>query len=238
MSVAAVDSSDTVASFSQQNNAVEISAPGVGVLSTYLVGAGILGSMYTLNEPVKVFPFDGSAKKDSGLLELCNCGDATVKCPACSGMNCLVIRGTNAFADKVKIAEESGCKGVGIYNNVAGTFTGTLNGLVTGIPSVSMSQDEGVAASKHYGQSSQISVLASNYVYMDGTSMATPHVSGVAALVWSTMPSCKAQTIRDALNKSAKPLPTSTSVRNDAYGNGLVQAANAVAYLKTNGACA
>ena len=37
------------------------------------------------------------------------------------------------------------------------------------------------------------------YVYLSGTSMATPHVSGVAALAWSYNPSATYQTVRSAI---------------------------------------
>jgi subtilisin family serine protease len=52
--------------------------------------------------------------------------------------------------------------------------------------------------------------------------MATPHVSAVAALVWSYFPSCTGEQIRQSLNKSAKDL--GTAGRDVKFGYGLVQA--------------
>jgi subtilisin family serine protease len=52
--------------------------------------------------------------------------------------------------------------------------------------------------------------------------MATPHVSAVAALVWSLHPGCTATQLRTSLNKSAMDL--GAAGRDDYYGNGLVQA--------------
>ena len=52
--------------------------------------------------------------------------------------------------------------------------------------------------------------------------MATPHVSGVAALVWSHFPSCTASQIRSSLNKHAQDL--GDPGRDVHYGWGLVQA--------------
>ena len=50
------------------------------------------------------------------------------------------------------------------------------------------------------------STLPENYLgYMDGTSMATPHVTGAAALFASTHPGATAQSIRGALLNSAVP---------------------------------
>ena len=62
--------------------------------------------------------------------------------------------------------------------------------------------------------------------------MAAPHVSGVAALVWSNHPTCTNSEIRNALGASAKDL--GGAGRDNAYGFGLVRAANAVAYITAN----
>jgi subtilisin family serine protease len=75
------------------------------------------------------------------------------------------------------------------------------------------------------GQSASVAVTASNYAFFDGTSMATPHVSAVAALVWSYFPSCTATQIRSTLGKSAKDL--GAAGRDTKYGYGLVQAKTA-----------
>lgn len=72
-----------------------------------------------------------------------------------------------------------------------------------------------------------------NYGTMSGTSMASPHVAGVAALVWSHHPTCSAQQIRDALNATAEDL--GSAGRDVAFGYGLVRTKNAVDYIATNG---
>lgn len=60
------------------------------------------------------------------------------------------------------------------------------------------------------------------YEAWSGTSMATPHVAGVAALVWNRVPSATASDIRDALNRTA--LDLGAAGRDTATGYGLVQA--------------
>ena len=112
--------------------------------------------------------------------------------------------------------------GAVIYNNVAGAFGGTLGTTVTGIPSVSASDTDGAAMKAQLGQSATVAVKATNYAYYDGTSMATPHVSAVAALVWSYKPECTAAQIRTTLNNSAMDL--GAAGRDIKYGYGLVQA--------------
>jgi serine protease len=79
----------------------------------------------------------------------------------------------------------------------------------------------------------QSTVPGSNYAFYSGTSMATPHVSGVAALVWSRFPACTNQNIRDALAFTAQDLGT-TGLDNS-YGFGLVQAKNAFDCLLSKG---
>jgi hypothetical protein len=48
--------------------------------------------------------------------------------------------------------------------------------------------------------------LAGGTTILDGTSMATPHVAGAAALVWSAHPTLTASQVQERLVKSAKPL--------------------------------
>lgn len=69
---------------------------------------------------------------------------------------------------------------------------------------------------------STVPVSKGKYGYKSGTSMATPHVAAVAALVWSYYPSCTAAQIRSTLGKSAQDL--GTAGRDTKYGFGLVQA--------------
>mmetsp|Transcript_23186 Transcript_23186/g.53797 ORF Transcript_23186/g.53797 Transcript_23186/m.53797 type:complete len:569 (-) Transcript_23186:1240-2946(-) len=68
------------------------------------------------------------------------------------------------------------------------------------------------------------------YRSLSGTSMATPHVSGVAALLWSFRPNASAASIQQALFDSAMDL--GSRGRDDSYGWGLVQALDGLADLK------
>jgi serine protease len=64
------------------------------------------------------------------------------------------------------------------------------------------------------------------YVFSNGTSMASPHVAGVAALVLSVNPSLTASQVREVLETTA--LDLGAVGRDDVYGWGLVDAAAAV----------
>jgi len=65
-------------------------------------------------------------------------------------------------------------------------------------------------------------VNGGGYASFSGTSMASPHVAGVAALVWSTNPSLSNQNIMDILENSATDL--GESGYDNLYGHGLVNA--------------
>jgi subtilisin family serine protease len=65
------------------------------------------------------------------------------------------------------------------------------------------------------------------YAYYSGTSMATPHVAGVAALVWSHRPELTNVQLRGLLRASSQDL--GARGRDEYYGYGLVRAAAALA---------
>ena len=152
-----------------------------------------------------------------------------------AGKVCLISRGAISFAEKVTRCEANGGVGAVIYNNVPGNFAGTLNGAATTIPSMSVSQADGATLVTKVGMTADAGVVASNYAYLSGTSMATPHVSGVAGLVWSFHPECTAAQIRKVLNKTAMDL--GDPGRDDKFGYGLVQAKDALKKLDA-GYCA
>ena len=78
-----------------------------------------------------------------------------------------------------------------------------------------------------------LAVKGVKYANLSGTSMATPHVAAVAALVWSYFPSCTGSQIRTSLGKSAQDL--GTVGRDTKYGFGLVQARAAYDRIRTYG---
>ncbi len=229
VSVAAVDVNNAKADFSQYNKDVEISGPGVGVLSTVPNGKGLLGSLDVGGLVVEAFPMEGSPKlQASGALFNLGIGDAVNT--GASGKVCLIARGTVDFTTKVSNCQLSGGTAAVIYNNAPGAFSGTLGTTVTAIPSVSIAQEDGNTLLGRLGQASSVAVTLANYAYFDGTSMATPHVSAVAALVWSYFTpaaptagrSCTAAQLRSSLNNSARDL--GAAGRDINFGFGLVQA--------------
>ncbi len=76
------------------------------------------------------------------------------------------------------------------------------------------------------------SILGGNYATWSGTSMAAPHVSGVAALIKDANPALTPQEIRTILQDTAIDL--GETGRDKLYGFGLVDAPDAVAAVGSN----
>jgi subtilisin family serine protease len=232
MSVGAVDENKAWATFSQYNNDVEIAGPGVSVLSTVPMGTGQDPVLSVGSTTYASTAMEGSPVK-TATAPLADFGIGDTVNTAVSGKVCLIQRGTVDFATKVSNCQNSGGVGAVVYNNVAGAFGGTLGTTVTNIPSVTASDVDGAAMKAQLGQSATVGIKASNYAYFDGTSMATPHVSAVAALVWSYFPTCTGSQIRTSLNNSA--LDLGAAGRDTKYGYGLVQAKAAYDRIKSLG---
>jgi subtilisin family serine protease len=234
VSVAAVDSNKALASFSQRTNQVELAAPGVGVLSTvpFVTASLSVGGASYMAEGLEG-TFSGS-----GTGSLVNGGLCTATNSGWAGRAVLCERGSISFADKVNFAANSGAAAVAIYNNAPGGFSGTLGGTGPAVPAVSISQEDGqFLVANRLGQSATINTVANNqgngYAYYDGTSMATPHVAGVAALVWSANPGWTNAEIRQALAVTAEDL--GSAGRDNSFGWGLVRAKAALDYLNGGG---
>jgi len=231
MSVAAIDSAKALADFSQKNSQVEISGPGVDVYSTYPEGSGsvvevsVSGTGYTAN---------AMENKGTATGSLYNFATGEALDSGASGNVCLIQRGNISFHDKVKACQDSGGVGAILYNNAAGIFGGTLGDTnATSIPSVTVSDTDGAAMLANLGSSTTVNIGAGNYGKMSGTSMASPHVAGVAALVWSHHPTCTNVEIRNVLNASAQDL--GAAGRDVKFGYGLAQTKDAIDYITANG---
>jgi serine protease len=231
ISVAAIDQNKNVASFSQKNSQVELAAPGVGVLSTVpwvsedsltvASGAKYLGSHIENS---------GSASVTGTLVD----GGLCTSAGSWAGAVVLCERGSVSFYTKVSNVVAGGGTAAAIYNNVSGGFLGTLgSGNSSTIPAISLSQEDGLAAKTEVNSTSTLvsfSGPGSGYEAWDGTSMATPHVSAVAALVWSYNPAWTNADIRTALDATA--LDLGTAGRDTSYGYGLVRAKAALDHLQ------
>jgi len=74
------------------------------------------------------------------------------------------------------------------------------------------------------------------YAELSGTSMACPHVAGVALMLWSYFPNCKNSQIRNVLLRSAEDRGEGEC--NPQYGHGIIQGKAAYDLLKAEGCTA
>jgi subtilisin family serine protease len=237
VSVAAVDSNSTLAGFSQKNDAVDLAGPGVAVLSTYpfLPPPPVISGGNSYAAVPMANSFIGTATAS-----LVNGGFCTAPDASWSGKVVLCSRGSISFLAKTQNVFNGGGVGAVIYNNTTGTLNGTLGNdltVIPPIPSVGIMQADGQAlVASHLGDSTSVSTVvqshANGYALLSGTSMATPHVAGVAALVWSANPSWTRQQVLDALEVTAKDL--GTPGYDVGYGWGVVQAKDALNELQSH----
>ncbi len=228
MSVAAVDSALDHADFSQFNDDVEIAGPGVAVRSTYPKSRGTEVQLYNVVDAYHFegAPFVGSGEGDvTAPLYRCKAVDGLGSegdCQGAIGKICLIERGTNTFAQKVVECQRRGGAAAVIFNSSDAMFTGTVDGqgATIKIPAVSTSGVDGTSMEQVLeGFDFQVVVKDNgNYEFLDGTSMATPHVSGVAAAVWGHDPTCKARDIRALLDFTAHDVDVPGRDANTGYG--------------------
>ncbi|PKG83159.1 alkaline serine protease [Colwellia sp. 75C3] len=221
---------------SDETRCVEVTAGGVNTLSTYPEGLARTASLTaTSGSDTQSIYYASSVMENSGTAnaETYPMGTAGTTDEGASGKICLIDRGDNiSFQTKVLNCESSGGLGAIIINNVEGMLYGTLgspNG--TSIPAVGAALADRTALNA--SSSAAVSITSSDYGYMSGTSMATPAVAGVAALVWSHNTGCTGIDIRNALKATAQD--GGVSGKDVHFGYGIVQAKAASEYLTAEG---
>ncbi|MDP5142883.1 S8 family serine peptidase [Rheinheimera baltica] len=233
VSVAAIDKNKQLADFSQRNVQVELAGPGVDIRSTYPEGTGLEALLSVGSTSYESSPMTNSSD-GSATAALASCGLGETTCTTVSNKICLIERGNVSFVQKVQSCEDGGGLAAIIYNNTTGDFGGTLgDNPGTTIPALAVTQAVGQALMGKLNQTANVSSGASNYGLMSGTSMASPHVAGVAALLWSHYPQCTNAQIRNVLALTAEDL--GTAGRDNSYGFGLVRTKTAYDYIAQNG---
>ena len=244
IAVGAVDSSITRAKFSQFGPELDICAPGVEVLSSLPLGSGResvitaskdSGQEVTLpNAPVHgAGEFLGKIEGDfvaTGIGQPDDFKNVDVK-----GKVALMGRGTIAFTDKVINAMHAGAIAVVIHNNEPGLVRGGIQPPEpVNIPVFIIEQQAGLDMIKALNNGSkihaQMMIEATDYGALDGTSMATPHVAGVVALLKAANKALTPAQVRDIIKKTAAPMAVNS---NNECGAGLIDAASAVSAARS-----
>lgn len=208
---------------------VEVTAGGVDVLSTYPSGGATISSLSAGGTayPSKAMENKGNASGSTFFM-----GTAESTNSGANGKICVIDRGAISFHDKVKNCQNSGGIGAIIINNVAGVLQGTLGSSnTTTIPAVGAAFENRAAIMG--ASSAVVNIAAGDYGYMSGTSMATPGVAGIAALVWSNHPSCTGTQIRNVLKATAAD--AGVAGKDDKFGYGIVKAKAASDYITAKG---
>lgn len=255
MSVAATDTHNDHAAFSQATDQVEISGPGVAILSTVTVGEGKLSDIYLdgvsqfergvvphnrLVQRSGSYTSEPVAGSITGVLASCDASSGSFICGDMTDKICLAERignqgsGNYPEIDAVQACYDGGASATVVYSN--SDLPGLQNPFLVDqndtarMVSVTVDRQFGQELLAYAGQEITVSTeLGKDYEYYNGTSMATPHVTGVAGLVWSYYPSCTASQIRNALTKTATDIDVVG--RDNRTGFGLVNADAAKEYL-------
>jgi subtilisin family serine protease len=235
VAVAAVDANMNVADFSNFGPQVAIAAPGVDVLSTVRVGTGSIAYVQpSVGPTLASTALTGSAFGTlTGSFVDCAYGATSADFPAAvNGKIALIKRGSAdgssvTFATKTKNAKNAGAAAVVIYNKDDSGLAFTLQGdpADANYPwpvTVAISLYDGQALLAKPNATITVANQKDDYGIDQGTSMATPHVSAVAALVWSLRPQATAEQVKQALIGSARDLGTAGV--DNYYGYGLVDA--------------
>lgn len=212
-----------------ETTCVEVTAGGVDTLSTYPAGMATSSAMSADGQALASSSMENAGSVSGSTYFM---GTAEAIDGAANGSICVIDRGNVSFHDKVKNCEDSGGIGAIIVNNEAGMLFGTLGDTnATTIPAVGAAfEDRAVLVS---ASNAEVIVGTSDYGFMSGTSMATPAVAGLAALVWSNHSECSGTDIREAFKATAAD---SGAAGHDVYfGHGIVKAKAAHDYLAANG---
>lgn len=243
LAVGATDVKDKKAKFSQWGPELDVVAPGVDVLSSVPLGSGCAAEAVlsqvendqTTTSTLNATCFSGSAFLSESLQKgLVYSGLGKPEDFAgkdLKGQFALISRGEIYFSEKVQNALAANAGGVVIYNNVEGLMSGSVteDGSVLAIPIVMIEQvvGEKLKADLASGKTAEIGVKThrTDYSQYSGTSMASPHAAGVAALVLATRKSLTPAQVRDILKTTATPM---TPNAQNEHGSGLIDAEKAV----------
>lgn len=239
IAVGATDEKDLKADFSQYGPELTIVAPGVAVVSSVPSGSGkeskVVLNINGVAKEVNSTMFDGTMDLTNAMSgDVVDAGLGKVEDFAGKNVNgkiVLIKRGEIKFLDKIDNAINAKAKGIILYNNQPGLLNGSLSadGTILPIGLAMIEEVEGEALKKSLETGAKalatIQSVPTSYASFDGTSMATPHVAGVVALVKSANKKLLPEQVKSILVKTAKPLGPNN---NNEYGAGLIDAEKAV----------
>jgi subtilisin family serine protease len=191
--VAATDQDDALASFSDYGaSTVDLGAPGVNILSCLPVAqAGTVASVQqgSTTYQASELTYSGTTTGITAPVYDCGLGYSTNFPAAVNNNIALIQRGTLTFQVKVSNAMAAGARAAIIYNNTTGALNFTLGVANNWIPAIALSQSDGLALKTNLPATVVNETDPGQiYQYLDGTSMAAPHVSGAVAFAAMNFP--------------------------------------------------
>lgn len=245
LSVGAISENLEIAPFSNWGSNLDVVAPGVDVLSSFPQGTG-REAITSVNfvegeeEALNALSIDGSTVGEAKDVPLVYVGlgtEADYEGVDLKGKIALVSRGEITFGDKAKGAILAGAEAIIIFNNVPNESLNATFGEPLDIPGVGLTMEEGLRIKESINNDERtsaltgsVSILATDFGTISGTSMATPHVAGVAALVRAINPELNASEVKDILINSS--IPSMNDNSENKYGNGIINARQAVETAK------
>ncbi len=234
IAVGAVDSKLVKAKFSQWGPELDVVAPGVDVVSSVPQGSGRESRVYVNGKVVVSNSFVGSPVVQipkTNEVVFSGLGKEGHFPAEVAGKFALISRGEIPFIEKVKNALAANAAGVVFFNNEPGLVQGAVtdDGSILSIPVVMIEQVEGnkIKGALETGEKVSVTIetAPTDYASFSGTSMATPHVAGVVALIKSANKNLKPAQVLEVLKASATTMEPNA---NNEYGSGLVDAEKAV----------
>jgi serine protease len=240
LSVGAVDSGVKITWFSNGGGTLGVVAPGLDVLSSVLVHSNPNAEVAAGSLRIGGLPLKESRRGDvHAEIVDCGYGEPGSCLGNANGKIAVMRRGMNIyFAEKVRNAMDSGAIGAAIYNyDDEPTGAWSLVRPICDVDYNCHNDPDDVAFNwpvvvklnksdgeklLQKGGAITISSFDDDYGRKSGTSMATPHVAGVAALLWSLDPKASALDLRRAIELTAQDLGQKGF--DSVMGNGLVDA--------------
>lgn len=236
VAVGAVGEDGKRGDFSQYGPEIDVVAPGIDVVSAVPQGTGVISDLQVAvrgeSEAIRSQPFIGSKVEEAGIqseLVYAGLGKLNEFKPNMRGKVVLLDRGEISFAVKIKNALANEAAGVIVMNNEPGMISAAVNetGDEISIPAVIILQQDGERLKAQLKARRPVSVdlatLKSDFLSYTGTSMATPHVAGVVALIKAAKPTLTPAEVRSLLQATSTPAGPARE-----YGAGLVNAEKAV----------
>jgi serine protease len=236
LAVGAVDAQEAVAAFSNGGEGLSLVAPGVEVLSSVTLQGATVAQLDAEGQPFTSRSlFFAPAGEYTGKLIDCGVGEGQgCKGGTCDGFVAYVrITGTSSASRIAQSVIRQGARAIifGADESESLSWQLALDGPgKKWVPTLAVGRESRASVLKHLGRETHVNLRGVDYAYFPGTSMAAPHVSGVAALVWSARPTLKASEVRSLLEETAKDL--GEQGRDPQSGHGLVQAKAALDALQ------